>query len=84
MEFPRCILPAALVLLAAPLAFAQTTAPITQTWRFDRVDQIGGYPTHVLGHPQIIDSEYGKAFRLFFVESSDPRSCCMANLERFK
>jgi hypothetical protein len=60
MEFPRRIL-AALILLAAPLAFAQATTPNTQTWRFDRLDQIGGHPTHVLGHPQIVDTEYGKA-----------------------
>jgi hypothetical protein len=60
MELARSIL-AALILLAAPLAFAQAATPATQTWRFDRIDQIGGHPTHVLGHPQVIDSEYGKA-----------------------
>jgi len=59
MQLSRRIL-SALILLAAPLAFAQS-APVTQIWRFDRLDSIGGYPTHVLGHPQVIDTEYGKA-----------------------
>jgi hypothetical protein len=30
-------------------------------WRFDNIDSIGGHPTHVLGHPHLIDSPYGKA-----------------------
>jgi hypothetical protein len=32
-----------------------------QIWRFDRLDQIGGRSTHLLGHPQVIDTPYGKA-----------------------
>jgi len=60
MEFRRRIF-AALILLAAPLAFAQGTTPASQTWRFDRLDRIGGHPTQVLGHPRVIDTEYGKA-----------------------
>ena len=30
-------------------------------WRFDNIDSIGGHPTHVMGHPYVIDSPYGKA-----------------------
>ena len=30
-------------------------------WRFDRIDQIGGHKTEVLGHPSVVDSPYGKA-----------------------
>ena len=30
-------------------------------WRFDNIDSIGGHATHVLGHPHLIDSPYGKA-----------------------
>lgn len=60
MPLPFHIL-AALALLAAPLIAAQSTTPHEQTWHFDRTDQIGGYPTHILGHPQVIDSQYGKA-----------------------
>jgi hypothetical protein len=51
----------ALALLAAPLALAQSAGPRQQIWRFNRIDKIGGYTTHVLGHPRIIDSEYGNA-----------------------
>jgi hypothetical protein len=50
------------VMFAASLAAAQTAiAPKQQIWRFDNIDKIGGYPAHVLGHPRVIDSEYGKA-----------------------
>jgi hypothetical protein len=31
------------------------------TWRFDRLDQIGGYPTTLLGHPRVIETPAGKA-----------------------
>jgi hypothetical protein len=30
-------------------------------WRFDRTDKIGGHNTELLGHPEVIDSPYGKA-----------------------
>lgn len=52
---------AGLALLALPLAFAQPSAPRTQTWRFDRTDRIGGFQTEVVGHPQVIATPYGKA-----------------------
>lgn len=45
----------------APAILAQVQKPRTQTWRFNRVDRIGGYSTQVLGHPQIIETPYGKA-----------------------
>jgi Concanavalin A-like lectin/glucanases superfamily len=32
-----------------------------EIWRFDRLEGIGGYPTKVLGHPQVIQTPYGKA-----------------------
>jgi hypothetical protein len=52
---PACALAAALALVAAdpPLA--------GETWRFDRLDQIGGHATTLLGHPQIVDTSIGKA-----------------------
>lgn len=58
----RCILAVLVLVFAAALAAAQTDpAPRTQIWRFDRLDRIGGHPTQVLGHPQIIETPYGKA-----------------------
>lgn len=36
-------------------------APHTRIWRFNRLDKIGGYPTEVAGHPQIVETRYGKA-----------------------
>ncbi len=50
-------------LAAAAALSAQTQAPRQQTWRFDRLDSIGGYPTQVLGHPHLIDTPAGKAIQ---------------------
>jgi hypothetical protein len=36
-------------------------ATMTETWTFDRLDQIGGHPTTVLGSPRVIDAPFGKA-----------------------
>jgi hypothetical protein len=36
-------------------------APGQETWIFDRIDQIGGHPATVIGHPRVIDSPVGKA-----------------------
>ncbi len=33
----------------------------SETWIFDRLDQLGGHATTVLGHPHVIDSPEGKA-----------------------
>ncbi len=61
MLLPRCLFALLILLATAPLALAQSLTPRRQTWRFDRLDRIGGHPTHILGHPQIIGTEYGKA-----------------------
>jgi Concanavalin A-like lectin/glucanases superfamily len=53
---------ALMMLFAASFAAAQS-APQMQIWRFDRLDSIGGYATHVLGHPQLIDTPAGKAIQ---------------------
>ena len=42
----------------APSPHAQAAAEV---WIFDRLDQIGGHPTTVLGSPRVIDSPLGKA-----------------------
>jgi Concanavalin A-like lectin/glucanases superfamily len=50
-------------LAVATLLFgaAATQESKSTIWRFDNVNSIGGYPTHVLGHPHLIESPYGKA-----------------------
>jgi esterase/lipase superfamily enzyme len=45
----------------APRLFQSAPAPTAELWRFDRIDQIGGHKTTVLGHPRVIDSPVGKA-----------------------
>lgn len=47
------------LLLVAASAVAQT--PAAETWRFDNLSKIGGHPVELLGHPQIVESPYGKA-----------------------
>jgi len=47
--------------LAAVFVLAGADAPVGEIWRFDRIDQIGRYPTKVLGHPRVIDTPLGKA-----------------------
>jgi hypothetical protein len=42
-------------------AFCVTAASAQEVWRFDQTASLGGHPTKVLGHPQIIDSPMGKA-----------------------
>lgn len=67
----RRILPALFLLavaLQAQTPPGNTPAPAkqtdsTQTWRFDRLDAIGGHATHILGNPQIIDTPVGKAMQ---------------------
>jgi hypothetical protein len=37
--------------------------PLAKIWRFDRIDSLGGYPTTILGHPQVLESPYGKVIK---------------------
>ena len=46
---------------AASHLSGEAQSPATQVWRFNNIDSIGGHPTHILGHPYLIDSPYGKA-----------------------
>jgi putative heme-binding domain-containing protein len=46
---------------AAKAPRAGRVAPTMETWTFDRLDNIGGHATTVLGEPRIIDSPVGKA-----------------------
>jgi hypothetical protein len=52
---------AALAALAGIVVLAGADTPSAETWRFDRLDQIGGHPTTILGHPRVIDTPEGKA-----------------------
>jgi hypothetical protein len=40
------------------------------TWRLDRIDQIGGHPTTVLGHPRVIETPAGKAIQFNGVDDA--------------
>jgi hypothetical protein len=52
----------AMALVVAPRARAQDRkSRSTEVWIFDRIENIGGLPTTVLGHPHVIDTQQGKA-----------------------
>ncbi len=52
---------ALLATLAGLAALPAADTGIAETWRFENVDQIGGHPTTILGHPRAIDTPEGKA-----------------------
>ena len=55
-------MPRAFCLLFLTCAFlAPQPSPQAEVWTFDRIDQVGGHPTTVLGHPRVIDTPNGKA-----------------------
>lgn len=54
----------AVLLLVSPVLLTTTpAAPDSEpeVWIFDRIENIGGIPSMVLGHPQVIDTPLGKA-----------------------
>jgi hypothetical protein len=48
-------------LAGAFLLVGADAPPAAETWRFDRLDQIGGHPAKILGHPLLVDTNIGKA-----------------------
>jgi hypothetical protein len=52
---------ASAAVLAGVLTLPGADTAGSETWRFDRIDQIGGHPTTILGHPRVIDTPAGKA-----------------------
>ena len=52
---------AALFMVAPDAATSFLNAQMTTTWTFDRLENIGGHRTTVLGEPRVIDSPVGKA-----------------------
>ena len=73
-QYHRAMLRASGIALA--IAFLCTLMPVSAspedsvTWRFDRLDQIGGHPTTVLGHPRIIETPAGKAIQFNGVDDA--------------
>ena len=45
----------------AAAALVAADPPAGETWRFDRLDRIGGHAVTVLGHPQVIETSLGPA-----------------------
>jgi hypothetical protein len=39
-------------------------------WNFDRTGALGGHPTEILGHPQVVETPYGKAIQFNGVDDA--------------
>jgi hypothetical protein len=44
--------------------------PGAEVWRFDKISLLGGHATKVLGHPEVIDTPYGKAVQFNGVDDA--------------
>jgi hypothetical protein len=51
----------ALCLVVAGVVLAEDSNSGVETWRFDQTTALGGHAVKVLGHPQVIETPYGKA-----------------------
>lgn len=58
---PQALLSLSPVLLLTTAGVIAIGAPASEVWTFDRLENIGGHKTMVLGEPTIIDSPVGKA-----------------------
>jgi len=47
-------------LLAGVQILLPADSPSGETWRFDRLDQVGGHPTTILGRPHLIETSLGR------------------------
>ncbi len=47
--------------MAGSLALVGADSPAGETWRLDRLEQIGGHATTILGHPRVVDTSIGPA-----------------------
>lgn len=56
--------------LPDPRAAAPPDPPASETWIFDRLDQIGGHKVTILGDPKVIDSPVGKAIEFDGVDDA--------------
>jgi hypothetical protein len=60
-----------MTLLPLLLAGASLAGAVDQdTWTFDRLDRIGGYPATVVGEPRVIDTPVGKAIEFDGVDDA--------------
>jgi hypothetical protein len=64
----------ALCVAAAGVGLAEDSSSGVEIWRFDQTAALGGHAVKVLGHPQVIETPYGKAVQFngsddaFFVD----------------
>jgi hypothetical protein len=57
--------------MAGSLLFGQSAgAQSEEVWMFDQTSAVGGHATQALGHPQVIDTPFGKAVQFNGVEDA--------------
>jgi hypothetical protein len=49
------------VITGAVVQAQELGVAVEQVWRFDQTSSLGGHKTKVLGHPQVVETPYGKA-----------------------
>ena len=65
-----CAIAGAGAFFAALMLLPASPPEDSVVWRFDRLDQIGGYPTTLLGHPRVVDTPHGKAIQFNGVDDA--------------
>src|SRR5712664_3045943 len=58
------------LLVTAALTLAAATDQRAEVWTFDRLENIGGHKTTVLGQPRVIDAPVGKAVEFDGVDAA--------------
>ncbi|MGB6200376.1 MAG: LamG-like jellyroll fold domain-containing protein [Candidatus Acidiferrales bacterium] len=57
--------------LTGMFAFAQVAGGgSAEVWKFDQTSTVGNHPTKVLGHPQVIETSFGKALQFNGVDDA--------------
>jgi len=59
-----------LLWLSAAITLQAWQPAPSETWTFGRLDQIGGHPTTILGHPKVIDTPKGTAIQFNGVDDA--------------
>lgn len=68
---PRACAIAVVIAFFGALMLAPASPPQDSvTWRFDRLDEIGGHPTTLLGHPRVFETPAGKAIQFNGVDDA--------------
>jgi hypothetical protein len=66
----RFLLLAVLAILTLSVSLLSGQSAGTEVWRFNQTSTLGRHPTKVLGHPQVIETPFGKAVQFNGVDDA--------------